>query len=225
MDGVDGMGPRRMRVQLVGCVCSIYLSLEQLVQSVFFILANMHGHILNRYSTSHIILNWQLLGLDPNVLWRNQKVDHSLVIDLDVTDSDGDSLIKLAADLVVDLLNSSGNDSSVLIIIGLTKHRESFSSTGLTVAHHSSIVPSNGTIDNVWGSLVINIILCSVMQNGVEFELPVIKLVVHCTEIPLVTMDIEITCLNVDFEVVGCKLISGSSPDDNLNGLLWRRLC
>ena len=101
-------------------------------------------------------------------------------------------MVKLAADLMVDLLNSPGDDSSVLVIVGLTQHCKGLSSTSLTVAHNSSIVPCNSAIDNVRGSLVINIILSGVMQDGVELEFPVVKLIVDSSKVSFVSMNIKI---------------------------------
>ena len=165
-----------MRVELVCRVCSVNFSLEKLVQGVLFTLTNMHGHVFNCHSASHVVLDGQLLGLDSYVLRWNQQIDHlkrecqeilkityPFVIDLNVTDPDGDSLVKLAADLMVDLLNSPRNNSSVLVIVGLTQHGEGLSSTSLAVAHNSSIVPCNGTVDDLGSGLVVDIILGGVM--------------------------------------------------------------
>lgn len=72
MECVDRMGPWRMRVELMSSVCSIDLSLEQLIEGIFFVLTDVHRHILNCHSTSHVVLNRQLLGLDSDVLRWNQ---------------------------------------------------------------------------------------------------------------------------------------------------------
>ena len=93
---------------------------------------------------------------------------------------------------MVNLLDGSWDDTSVLVVIGLTQHSEGFTSAGLTVTHHSSVVPSDGTVHNLGGSLVIDIILGGVMQNGVELEFPVVKLIVDSTHFHLVSVDVKI---------------------------------
>lgn len=99
---------------------------------------------------------------------------YSFVINFCVTDSNGDSLIKFTADLMIDLLNSSWNNTSLLVIICKSQHGESLTSTSLTIAHDSTVISSNDALNNARGSPVINIILSGVMHNGIELEFPVI---------------------------------------------------
>ena len=68
-------------------------------------------------------------------------------MDLAVTDPDCYSLIKFLRNLVVDLLDSSRNDTSLLEVIGQTKHCECFTGSCLTVSHDSAIVASNDSLD------------------------------------------------------------------------------
>lgn len=63
-----------------------------------------------------------------------------LVIDFAVANTDGDSLIKLHANFMEDLLNCSGNHTSLLVVVGQPEHRESFTRSSLAIAHNGPIV-------------------------------------------------------------------------------------
>lgn len=62
-------------------------------------------------------------------------------MDLAVTDSDGYGLVKFLGYLMVNLLDSSWNDTSLLEVISKTEHGECLTSTSLPIGHYSSIVP------------------------------------------------------------------------------------
>ena len=129
MKSIDAMRSRWMGVELMSCISSIDLSFEKLIESIFLTNADVHGQILNCYSTSGIVLDWQLLSLDTNIFWRGQKVDHLLnkvrikkvtylfIVDFYVTDSDGDGLVKLVTNLMIHLLNRSWNNTPLLIVV------------------------------------------------------------------------------------------------------------
>ena len=70
------------------------------------------------------------------------------VVDFDVTDSNSDCLIKLSAYLVIDLLNSSWDNSSLLVVVGKSQHGECLSSAGLSIAHHGPVVSRDNALDN-----------------------------------------------------------------------------
>ena len=120
------------------------------------------------------------------------KLTYSFVINFCVTDSNSDSLIKFTANLMIDLLNSSWNNTSLLVIICKSQHGESLTSTCLTIAHHSTVISSNDTLNDARGSPIIDIILSGVMQNSIELKFPVIKLVVNSSMVCFVNMHIEI---------------------------------
>ena len=148
-------------------VVSVGLSFKELVESVLLCVTNVERQVLNSYSTSRIVLDRELLGLDANVLWRSKQVDHLLnhkgqvrrlkmqtylfVIDLDITDANGDGLVELAADFVVHLLDGPRNDTSLLVVIGEAQHRKGLSSSSLTVGHDGSIVALDNALDDTCG--------------------------------------------------------------------------
>ena len=112
-------------------------------------------------------------------------------MDLAVTDPDCYGLIKFLRNLVVDLLNSSRNDSSLLVIISQTKHCKCFTSSCLTVSHNGAIVTSDDIWDNLSSCQIIDIILSGVLKNFVESESPIIKLIINNSFIFLINFDIE----------------------------------
>ena len=124
------------------------------------------------------------------------KLTYSFVINFCVTDSNGDSLIKFTADLMIYLLNSSWNNTSLLVIICKSQHGESLTCTCLTIAHDSTVISSYDALNDTRGSPVINIILSGVMHNGIEFKLPVIKLIIDCTFIFFVDVHIKFLFIN-----------------------------
>lgn len=92
---------------------------------------------------------------------------------------------------MINLLNSSWDNTSLLVVISETKHCECLTSTCLPVAHDSSIVASNYALNDTRSSLVIDIVLSGVMQDGIELEFPVVKLIVHRTHVGFVAVDSE----------------------------------
>lgn len=145
----------------------------------------MHGEIFYCYSTSWIILDWQLFCLYSNIFWRSKKINHLkvrnkkllsylFVVDFDVTDSNSYSLIKLSADLMIDLLNSSWNNSSLLVVVGESQHSECLTCSSLSITHHGTIVSRDNTLHNRSCGNIIHIILSSIMKDVVETELPVV---------------------------------------------------
>jgi hypothetical protein len=92
---------------------------------------------------------------------------------------------------VVHLLNSSGNNSSLLVVVGEAQHREGLTSSGLAIAHDGAIVAGDDTLHNGGGRQVIDIILGGVVQNVVKLEFPVVQLIVHGSVVRLVAMHQE----------------------------------
>ena len=87
------------------------------------------------------------------------------------------------------LLNSPWDDSSLLIVIGEAEHCESLSCSGLPIAHDCTVVARNNALHNGSSRDIINIILGSIVKDGIELELPVILLIVDGTMIRLLFVD------------------------------------
>ena len=114
------------------------------------------------------------------------------IINLYVTDSDCDGLIKFKTCFVIELLDSSWKYTPLFIVVCETKHRICFSTACLAITHHSTVVSLYYTLNNTRGSLIINIILSCIVKNSWELEFPVVKLIVHRTCIFLVNVDVKI---------------------------------
>lgn len=59
---------------------------------------------------------------------------YHLVVDFDIADSNGDGLVEAVGNLVIDLRDSSGDNTAILVLGAASSHCESLSRTGLSVA-------------------------------------------------------------------------------------------
>ena len=78
-------------------------------------------------------------------------------------------------------MDGSWNDSTILEVGSSSIHGECLSSTSLTIAHDCTVVPLNDRLHNIFGAVLENVFLGSVMHNLVEFELPGLLLIVDET--------------------------------------------
>jgi len=69
-----------------------------------------------------------------------EEVKHHVVVDLDVTYTDGYCLVKAGGDLMIDLGNGSWDYASVFVLSAAARHRKRFSSPSLPVTHYCPIV-------------------------------------------------------------------------------------
>jgi hypothetical protein len=116
------------------------------------------------------------------------EISYLFIVDLNVTDPNGDGLVELVANLMVDLLNSPGNNASLLIVIGEAEHGEGFSSSRLAIAHDSAIVSGDDALDNGCGRQIVDIVLGSIVEDVVKLKLPVIQLIVYGSVVHLVSV-------------------------------------
>jgi hypothetical protein len=114
------------------------------------------------------------------------------IVDFDVTDSDLDGLIELLTGLVIQLLDSSWDDSSLLEVVAQPKHRVGLSTSGLAVAHDGAVVPLGHTLHQHICRNIVDIILSSIMKNLREFEFPSVGAVVNDTLVLLVNEDFQV---------------------------------
>ena len=86
----------------------------------------MHSKILNGDTSTRIVLDRKLFSNNTNVFWGSQKINHlnvknkntySVNMDLAVTDPDGYSLVEFLAYLMIDLLDGSGDDTSLFEVV------------------------------------------------------------------------------------------------------------
>ena len=98
----------------------------------------------NSNATSLIVRDLQVLVfvyLSSIIIW--QQVPDFFVINLGVTDSDCDGLVKLVACECIELRDGSWYDASVLENRVATGHSISLSRTCLPVAHYRAVIPFN----------------------------------------------------------------------------------
>lgn len=114
------------------------------------------------------------------------------VVDLSIADSDGNCLVKLHTDLMIKLLHSSWYDTSLLIVIWKTQHRECLTGPRLPVAHDSSVVPGHYIGHSLRRREVIDIVLSCIEHDLIELELPVIEGVVDGAIVFFVAVDVEV---------------------------------
>ena len=68
-------------------------------------------------------------------------MSYHFIIDLNVADFDCDSLIEFCSDFMINLSYGSWYNTSVLVLSATASHSESLSSTSLSIAHYSAIIP------------------------------------------------------------------------------------
>jgi len=113
------------------------------------------------------------------------------IINLAIANANDNGLVKFHTNFMIHLLYCSWNHASLFVIISQSKHRESFSRPSLPVTHNCSIVTRNNIGYDLSRSQVIDIILSGVEHNVVEFEFPIVELVIDGPFIFLVHVNIE----------------------------------
>ena len=114
------------------------------------------------------------------------------VVDLSITDSYCDCLIELHTDLMINLLHSPRNETSLFEVVGKPQHGERLSRSSLPVAHDGSVVTCYHIRHCLRRCKVIHISLRGIEHDLVEFELPVFELVVDGAMVLFVTPDFEV---------------------------------
>ena len=126
--------------------------------------------------TFSVILNWDSSLRFSWSIWK--QIEELLVINLKIADRNSDLILGVGSNLGETLMNSSGNNSSVLEIWGSSIHCESFSCSGLSIAHNGSIVSIDDRFNDFLCAVRVNVFLWSVMHYLVEFKLPWFLLII-----------------------------------------------
>ena len=127
--------------------------------------------ILNRDGITLLFISWNS---------RNQ-IEHKFIINLKIRDAYCVFIIKAASNFLENLRNSSRNETSVFIVLHATAHGESFSSSCLTIYHHSSVKSVNYRAHYVSWACIKHVFLAGVMKDLVKFKTPAFLLVVDNT--------------------------------------------
>jgi hypothetical protein len=112
--------------------------------------------------------------------WRYQ-IEHKLIIDLQVWNSDSIFIVRAASDLLKNLWYSSRDHASILIVLHASAHCECFSSASLTVYHNSPVETLDHRLNNVLRTGIEDIFLAWIMKDLVKFETPWFLLIVYVT--------------------------------------------
>ena len=146
---------------------------------------------------------------------------------------------------MINLLDSSGNDTTLREFGRHSKHGERLARASLTITHDSAIVTGDHVGDDLRRSQIVDIVLRGVLQDLFKFKLPVVQLVVDDSFVCLVYLDLEflydsqvsnfVHMQKIKFRVVGTyagdridlqvvrgELISGACANINLHGLFVR---
>lgn len=67
--------------------------------------------------------------------------NYHFIVYFDIADFDCDSLIEFSCDFMINLCDSSWNNTSVFVFSAAPSHCKCFASTSLTIAHDCAIVP------------------------------------------------------------------------------------
>ena len=169
----------------------VHLTFKKTVQGFFF---GVTYHLVEAFdgdTTAGVIRDLQVLTamLDAGrITW--EQVTNLLVVNLSVTDPDGDGLVELVLGEPVELGDCAGNHATVLELSVATGHGVGLTGTCLPVAQHCTVVALNNALDNLGGSDLVGFILAGVMQNSLEVELPHVGLVVdHAKGLILVLLE------------------------------------
>lgn len=70
-----------------------------------------------------------------------EQVEEEFVVELYVGDSDGHLLVEFGPNVLEDLRDTPGNQSSVFVVLGASTHRKGLSCSCLSVAEDGPVVP------------------------------------------------------------------------------------
>ncbi len=122
------------------------------------------------------------------------EIEHEFIINFKIRNSDCIFVIKTASNLLENLSDGSGNETSVLIVLHASTHGKGLSSTSLSIHHDGPIEPIYHWFYYIFCTGVEYIILRGVMKKFIEFEAPGFLLVIYETT-TLILWDIHIYML------------------------------
>ena len=179
MNGEDGVRARRVHVEVVVCGSSALFALEQAVQGFLLVTAFRGGEATNGDFPINVILHRDARAC--LVLWLRlrQHVEHELVIDLYEGDANFDLIVETAADFAKNFVDCARDQASVLVVGSGTAHSESFSCSRLSVTHDGAVKTVDNLVDRLLRAVLEHFLLRGVVHDFVEFECPLLLLVVH----------------------------------------------
>lgn len=174
-----GMRAGRIHIQVVVTCSALLLSFEKTVERLLFV-ANLSQSLATNRDLAHgILLDSHARASLLSRRGLRKHVEHQFIVDLDKRNFDRDLVIETAANLREDLVDSAWNQSSVLVVGSGATHGEGFASTGLTVAENGAVEAIDDFVDGLLSTVLKDLFLGSVMHDLVEFECPLLLLVVY----------------------------------------------
>ena len=194
VDSVDAVRAGGLFVELMSWNGSVGLSLEEEIQGFFFIFTDIQGESLDMDLPLGIILDanggaWLLGGGHI----RNE-VEHELIVDFKVGDTDGVLVVESAPDLLENMSDGSWDETSILVVLHAPTHGKGLSSTSLSVDHDRAVETINNWFYYVSRTGIEYVLLGRVMKKFIEFEAPGLLLVIYETT-TLILWDIHVYVL------------------------------
>mmetsp|Transcript_4310 Transcript_4310/g.4073 ORF Transcript_4310/g.4073 Transcript_4310/m.4073 type:complete len:227 (+) Transcript_4310:1246-1926(+) len=159
IDGEDTVGSGRMLVHLMLTDSFLKVSLEEHVQGIFFILADYLAESLDHDSSLGVFLDLDVHSRLVLSRHRGEQVKYHFIVDLCITHPDSDSMSKHLTSLLVDLIDGSRNDPSVLEVSTASSHGEGLPRPCLSIAHDRPIESFHRRGNKLTGTLFKNFIL------------------------------------------------------------------
>ena len=226
MESKDGVSSGRISIQIVLSDCPLQLSLEKAVQGLFLCVTDLLGQSLDGDTTTLVISDLQVLVTSDRTSGLiRQQVTNLLIVDLRVTDSDGDGLLELVACQSIELRDGSGDETAILEDGRTSGHRVGFTRTCLSIAEHCAIIALNDGMHDLASAHFVSFILARIMKNLLKVELPDVSLVVDDTEgLILILLKSDGSCVSVNLNIFAREVSSWPRANYNLYGLLRRHI-
>ena len=179
MNREDGVRARRVHIEVVVSGRSVLFTLEKAVEGLLFIAALLCGETTNGNLAIKVILHRDARARLVLGLSLRQHIEHELVVDFNEGNSNSDLIVETAANLAEYFVNCARDQSSVLVVGSGAAHRESLSCSRLAIAHDSAIESVDNLVDGLLCAVLEDFLLRGVVHDFVEFECPLLLLVVH----------------------------------------------
>lgn len=136
--------------------------------------------------TLGVVLNAQSRAALLSCRHLRNQVEKELIINLQVRYTNGVLIVKATPDLLKDLSDRSGDESSVLVVLHAAAHSEGLSSPGLSIDKHRCVKAVHRGAHQVLGAVLENILLARVMKDFIVFVAPLLLLIIH--EAPMLVL-------------------------------------
>ncbi len=149
---------------------------------VYSITKTQHAHLHSRFKTPIL----------KNTLNRKSHIDSSSTqgsthhkghANLEVRDAHNDRRLGFVLNLAKNLRDRARRNAAVLVVLRGARHCERLARARLSIGEDRAIVALENALHNVGGDDVVRGLLTRVVQDVIEFERPVLLLVVDCAAV------------------------------------------